>query len=1181
CGLIHTNLQIQIDEAHFKTGGWLYIDLHPDCSYFTNPRDKSFIKTYAARIPKLSIAGGRTLFAAVQFPVQYQQVAAPGEPAAPSMMDELQKEAAMYDDGYCKIIHSNQPLSNNLLDEESDPEKPVVTDIGIRLGWDDEQLLCWLNRQLSKDATLPGDQRADAPLGVFQYRVDVRNKTDDDSDPWKPLCRVAYKKQVALGDIMLSAIGTEMELGVEVYPVKLDADTTQPFWLPSYFAQWNGNSLVLPDMQAIEIYKKEQNENDSLIASEAGNGKKAQKNNLYDAAGLQDIQLKYGANYEFQVRMADTTGGGPGIKDPRKHDALKPICQQAFRRHVIPQHFRFLTPLPVKDFELFDQPQVTIARPLLGYPSVLYTGRYPNAIDLLKGDADAIVAGNLKRDIGLPDPNVQFAEVLVEVKGLHLDTTLPKRDPKNSFALLYKVKRAFPGGLNDSLSIPITWKDVNVLSFSGSDHLPLLGFEVNDEEDLKLRTDIVLPTSRDIKITIRPLCEELDDYYGGTILVDNVPVNRTTLTGMESFFLLRQDSLHEESLIKQTSEQEMIRGVYLQPEEPLTVRNNKVEVLVEKRVQDKKTPTLLDRLSQSIGCSSIGMSLIGNRGERWQFGCNRHIRNTLAPDSTSVTIGSQSDLVNHWLVPITLLMDRDWSWDGLKPTAFTIKRRQCFLRDAMTAMAIADRDDFLAKDLSEIFSAVAVQGISPESITGDIEIRQTINIQALQKTDRSQTHVCFIDAVEPKQADPTIFPDELLLKYTITPHFNHATLPSADMPVDLYLHLPITGNPAQVPKIVSAGLAFSSYKRDEDYANTETRKQYLWIEFDKAIEDPNDAYFARLLAYAPDPLLATWKPELFRVIQDPPLPIDEELIREIMPGQSDDGSGLTAMQEMMKATNRDNYYLLPLPEGLHESSPELFGFFTYEFRVGHKQAWTTAQARFGRALRNTGIQHAQPQLYAVTGRDERWLTVTAPFAQAVFDGRNITAAPPRTRLWALLYAQVRMADNSDNRNILLNDRKMVMKRDDVPKFQAMIEGSKFAREDSPAIGITAWTNQEVEALLDEHGLPKDNPLSVLCVELMPGYEQFMVNSDRITSIFRGNDNNNTRLNRAMLADTIPALAMERLLQLYGAILEENQASQSINDQDDNGYRPLTNDLGSARILRTSLLTAVAEVCCTV
>jgi hypothetical protein len=220
-------------------------------------------------------------------------------------------------------------------------------------------------------------------------------------------------------------------------------------------------------------------------------------------------------------------------------------------------------------------------------------------------------------------------------------------------------------------------------------------------------------------------------------MVDNIPVNKTTLAGMESSFLIRKDSLKEQLLIKLTSAQEMIRGVYLQPEEPLTVKNNKAEVLVEKRVQDKKTPTLLDRLSESIGCSSIGMSLIGGKGERWQFGCNRHIRNTLAPDSTSITFGSQSDLLNHWLVPITLLMDRDWSWDGLKPTSFTITRRQCFVQDAMKAMAIEERDDFLAKDLMEVFANAAVQVIAGESITGDIEIRQTINIQALQKSDRS------------------------------------------------------------------------------------------------------------------------------------------------------------------------------------------------------------------------------------------------------------------------------------------------------------------------------------------------------------------------------------------------------------------------------------------------------------
>jgi len=57
-------------------------------------------------------------------------------------------------------------------------------------------------------------------------------------------------------------------------------------------------------------------------------------------------------------------------------------------------------------------------------------------------------------------------------------------------------------------------------------------------------------------------------------------------------------------------------------------------------------------------------------------------------------------------------------------------------------------------------------------------------------------------------------------------------------------------------------------------------------------------------------------------------------------------------------------------------------------------------------------------------RDENKLWVSAPFATAVFDGRNVTADPPRTQLWALLYAQARQADNLDTRDILLDDKQL-------------------------------------------------------------------------------------------------------------------------------------------------------------
>ena len=132
--------------------------------------------------------------------------------------------------------------------------------------------------------------------------------------------------------------------------------------------------------------------------------------------------------------------------------------------------------------------------------------------------------------------------------------------------------------------------------------------------------------------------------------------------------------------------------------------------------------------------------------------------------------------------------------------------------------------------------------------------------------------------------------------------------------------------------------------------------------------------------------------------------------------------GIDAMQPMEKALDSDRHYLLPLPAGLHAESAELFGFFTYEFRLGHAKIWSTAQGRFGRPLRATGIQHPAPTLTCIVNRDEEKVYVTAPYAVTVHDGKNVTAVPPRTELWCLLYAQVKQADNEDFRNVLLDDK---------------------------------------------------------------------------------------------------------------------------------------------------------------
>jgi hypothetical protein len=208
----------------------------------------------------------------------------------------------------------------------------------------------------------------------------------------------------------------------------------------------------------------------------------------------------------------------------------------------------------------------------------------------------------------------------------------------------------------------------------------------------------------------------------------------------------------------------------------------------------------------------------------------------------------------------------------------------------------------------------------------------------------------------------------------------------------------------------------------------------------------------------------------------------------------------------------------------------MFGFFTYELRVGHADIWSTAQGRFGRALRSTGVQHPAPTLFCTATRDQQVLLVEAPYALAVFDGKNITANPPRTQIWALLYAQVRQADDKDWRNVLLDDRMLRVRprgrASELYSAKYFSPGPGFANRDAAEVGITGWENAEIAGMLRALGLPGDSNLSLLCVEMMP-----------TMSALTGKQNGGTSV------------------------------------------RPLSQGLGHFRILRTSPLTEVPEVCC--
>jgi hypothetical protein len=1091
----------------FDDGGFLYVDLAPGSSYAAQAAAAfGFLKRYAARIPSLKDRSERPLFAAVQFPVLFDDPAVPGPPPVPGTFDAVFIEAADYDDGFAKIVHAAQPVSQNLLAEEADGFAPL-TDLGIRLGWDDEQILIWQNRQLKADPTVPKvagvAQRLDTPMGVFGYRIDAR---EHGADEWHSLVHVRSKAPLKLGQIDLGEPPNQHfdgDLTVEVHPMQLDGNqATGQFWLPSYLAQWNGKSLVLPDEDAAAVFHTEQA------------AKKAQLGRLYDPVGLDDIPLRYGRSYEFRVRLADPTGGGPASDMEPVHEAPAPVARVAFKRHILfePVRIAGLPRFPDDGLEaLFAPDELEVSRPLLGYPSVVFTDKYADPIPLLQAASDAAVG---KEAFGIPDPDATRVRIEVEVRTLEMDNllSLSGREP---YIHLYTTERTFAADFAESLVLPLEFRDARVLRFGDPNDLGDLELTV---AEIDAMDELVLPTARDVRLTLRAVADQDPAYFANG-----------AHSGKPVQIRLRRPSADESELITAFSPAKTIRGIYLQPD-PLVPFDGSLHTLLFQR-RTEETPAIVQRLAQQIGVDHKGLTLVARKGERVVFGCSRRIRHTLSPDQSSLTLAAKEDLTNHWIVAITLRLERDWTWDGLQAVSFELFRNRRF-----TADAAAEADD---------------NGGQP---IGDWEAKRVAPIEALQQPQRSHTTLIFLDAVEPKTDKPqpgnpgaTRFPDTIELDYRVESRLRDAGL-AGEIQELAHLTLPVTTPPAQVPRIVSAGIALSKYQRDDRYSKTEPRRRCLWLELEEPVRNPNDAYFVRFLAYAPDPLISDARPETFTPPEEPPLPIDPELIRVVAPAASDDQAGLAAMVPLEPGGAVGRHFLVPLPPGLNPDSPELFGFFTYELRVGHASIWSTAQGRFGRPLRATGVQHPAPTLFCTCDRTRKELLVEAPYAKAVHDGRNITADPPRTELWALLYAQVRQADGKDFRNILLDDRKLTI----IPRIHGKFEGAggttilAFQNRDAPARGATRWGHVQAVALLRELGLPEDSPLSVLCVETLP---------------------TQTRL-RTTVSQTEAA----------GGISTMASGMWAPAPASDAGTRPLSDALGHVRILRTSPLTPVPAIC---
>jgi len=1183
--MIYTS-SFTIDASHFPDGGWLYIALSDGSDYLAEQQaDSEFLSYYAARIPELTPGTARPLFAPLLFPVLFKANAADPDPAPDGNFDALFIEAATYDDGFGKIVHATQPRSRLLLEEENISGHPVK-ETGVRFGFDDEQILIWYLRQLSADSSVSNSsKRLDAPLGVFGYAVDVRETTSP-VNPWESLVAVSSHRALSLPDAnnrpidLGSFVG---ELPYQVYPAQLDGDQNGSYWLPMYFGNWNGHNIVLPDPDAAHVYQNDAEDLEPDALTGVTGPVQNQASQLYAPAALNTI-LRYGRQYDFRVRMRDMSGGGANLSATPTLESPSSIGHCAFKRYVAPNQV-VLEDLPTNTDGLSHPDHLIFHRPLLGYPAVIYTGKYEDPISRLR-DASLAMVG--VEAFGIPDPDVNRIEITVEVETLKLDNLLSVSGQDN-YVHLYTTFRSFPEIENDddygsALHIPVIYQDLKVLH-TGAETQIEADFGLSD--DIDTLAEIVLPTARAVRLTLRAVCEEKADdaaYYGA---IDAAAHNLDNRYGHILEVLLYQESHDERDLFVDSAEAQRLQGIFLQADPPSIADGRFTTVLFGKTIQ--KPPDMVQRLAKQLNLENTGLTLLGEKGERVQFGCSSRIRHTLAPDNSSLTFSSKGDLSNHWLCIVQLTIDRDWTWNALADRAFVIERTLRFTQDD-------------PETETEV------------SIVGDIEVRPTASFEILQDSKRNYTRLVFIDAVEPKtermqdapNQNETRFPDTIEVSYRVTSHFKADHAEDTDPPATIDITLPITTPPSQIPTIKSAGIALSPYRRNEKYSASEVRQRFLWVEFEEALRDPNDTYFARMLAYAPDQLISNNNPELLVAPQEPSLPLPSEEIRTVIPEGTNDLAGLNAMQQMTKATDSDHHYLLPVPPGLHAESDEMFGFFTTEFRVGHfrnkdteEMVWSTAQGRFGRRLRATGLQQPAPTLTCAVNRDEKKLWVVAPYAAAVFNGKDVTADPPRTELWCLLYAQVRQADNKDFRNILLDDKQLdwrvqvepepevnrftryddlqlrTLKNVTIKNFKDEVSYAKFSQiyklvefnkknKDSKKYGTAVWSNDEISQWLQLFGLPEKSSLSVLVVEILP----------QITNVFEhvsGLDKKDTNSSVASMVNTQNMPSSSIAAEQIKARQQEKDVRQ--------GRSPLSDELGNHRILRTSPLTEVPFVCC--
>ena len=507
-GLI-VDLEVPLDAApRLEHGGWLWVELAAASDFFAQAATAGFLRSFATRVPALPVAGERPLFTPVVFPVSDTAAAA----AALGNFDKVFVEAVRFDDGFAKIVHARQPLSADVLDEVGDGA-PIARDEGIQLAWDDEDILEGQNRALG--APPDGEDPVLAPRGVFGYRVDVRLAG---GGAWTSLSKVNAPLKVGVD------LGVALE---ERWSEVVPAEHSGQIWLPAWFLSWRGTSLVVTTNDEQRLMNVPPGRPEPLVPVDAD-----------------DVELRYGRRYEFRVRLADTTGGGPTVDSAAATSGESPIAHLHMKRHRPPA---IVDVEPLAAHPTGAVPSLRVWRPRLGYPEAVFAAGATARASLL-----AQIAAN---DAGLPadaqapnihDPDTAFLRVRVLVRP-------PKFDPladDDGFVEWYTTSRAFPADPTQPLDLALTWQDA--ADYREVDVSSQLG------ADGTIGGALTLATARDLQLEICAVGRNDLAYFGSS----QARIGRSQIVDLHAV----APAAAEADILRPLPPSDMLRSVFLRPD---------------------------------------------------------------------------------------------------------------------------------------------------------------------------------------------------------------------------------------------------------------------------------------------------------------------------------------------------------------------------------------------------------------------------------------------------------------------------------------------------------------------------------------------------------------------------------------------------------------------------------------